>query len=92
MSALLLGIACGALEYALLQVLVCRSIRLKKVSLWIPLAKFLLLPLFLLPVAITEPDRLHIAGIAAAGVLVATSIIRFLLTQRKKPTLGDVHA
>ncbi len=83
MAGLLLGAVCGAVELYLLNLLVSRVTGGGEVPFWVIPAKMTALALFFVPVALFFKDQLMNAGIAAAVVLMAGSIILFLQKKRR---------
>jgi len=74
MIGLILGLACGVCELFLL-VLLIRSIAAGNLRFWVLPAKMAVLALFFVPCGLLRPGELHIAGIAAAGSLVAGGVV-----------------
>ncbi len=85
MAGLLLGAGCGAVELFLLNLLASRVTGGGEVPFWVIPAKMAALAAFFVPVALIFPHQLMHAGIAAAVVLMAGSVVLFL---RKKTRRG----
>ena len=85
MIGILLGLACGTVEYLLLQVLVHNVTNNTSVPFWVLPAKMAALVCFFVPCGLLVPQQLPHAGIAAAAALIIASLIKLVVDKRKKP-------
>ena len=83
MTGLLLGLACGAIEFYLLYLLVQRISDGKTPPFWIIPAKLGVLALFFAPCAVFVPEELLFAASGTAGILVFGSIARFVFKTKE---------
>lgn len=90
MLGILFGASCGACELALLRLLVDR-ISAGELPFWLPPLKLFVIPLFFVPCALIARDQLHLAGIAAATVLIvgAVSIFCYRAYRKNEQTLAS---
>ena len=90
MVGILFGALCGVCELILLRLLVDR-VSVGEMPFWILPLKLLIIPLFLVPCALIARDQLHLAGIAAAVVLIggAVAIFCFRAYQKKEQKLAS---
>ena len=84
MIGLVFGIACGALEFWLLNLLTAQVVAGGPVALWIVPAKLGGLALFVIPCALFFPAELYLLGIGITGVLLVGSTIQFLRNTQKR--------
>lgn len=88
MLGLLLGLACGGVEFALLQEFTKRLTSGGAIPVTLVIFKFLALFIFFIPCALLAPQQLGAAGIAAAAALIVSSIVKFIMQRRRDKAPG----
>lgn len=88
MLGLLLGLACGGVEFALLQAFTKRLVAGGSIPVSLVIFKFLALFIFFVPCALLAPQQLGVAGIAAAAALIISSIVKFIIQRRRDKAPG----